>query len=126
LMDFGVVGELERKKGVTARGQLFGTPLYMAPEQLRAEPQSPSADIYSLGVMLYEMIFGTVPFAGESLNEVIVGKLAGQLTFPSIEGVPPVMLEFIRRFMTVAPEGRPQSADQAIKELRWLEAEMGA
>src|SRR5258708_21853054 len=54
------------------------------------------------------------------------GKLAGQLKFPSVKGVPPGMLEFIRRSMSVAPEGRPQSADQVIKGLRRLEAEVEA
>ena len=117
LTDFGIVGRLESKQGVTESGQIFGTPLYMAPEQLRAEPQSAAADIYGLGVMLYEMIYGIAPFAGKSVSEVIFSILEGQVRFPLVKGVPVSILSLIRRSMSVAPEDRPQSADQVIQEL---------
>ncbi len=117
LMDFGVVGQLQTNTNVTQAGQLFGTPLYMAPEQLRAEAQSPASDIYSLAATLYEMIYGKVPFAEESIDRVIFGKLAGELAFPANKAVPAAMLSFIRRCMSVAPEDRPQSADEVIEEL---------
>ena len=73
LSDFGIA----RMMGVTqftATGSLIGTPTYMSPEQCRGEELSPASDIYSLGIILYEMLTGKVPFTSETTPLAILQK----------------------------------------------------
>jgi len=65
IMDFGIAHSLE-VKGLTEAGMLIGTPDYMSPEQAQAEEIDNRSDIYSLGVVLYEMVTGRVPFEGKT------------------------------------------------------------
>ena len=65
LLDFGVVAEMRGRHG-PGNEIVAGTPAYMAPERLRGEPAAPPVDLYALGVMLFELISGTLPFDGAS------------------------------------------------------------
>jgi serine/threonine protein kinase/tetratricopeptide (TPR) repeat protein len=65
IMDFGIARSLETK-GITGAGVIVGTPEYMSPEQVEGKEAGQSSDIYSLGVMLYEMVTGKVPFKGDT------------------------------------------------------------
>lgn len=69
LMDFGSGGELQEGR-IDPSGYVYGTPLLMAPEQLRGEPVGPQADIYSLGVLLYHAVCGEYPITASSLTEL--------------------------------------------------------
>ncbi|MBN1967378.1 MAG: protein kinase, partial [Anaerolineae bacterium] len=62
LMDFGIAKLMAASQQLTATGMVMGTPAYMAPEQWRGEPVDVRTDVYSLGVMLYEMVLGCQPF----------------------------------------------------------------
>lgn len=64
-MDFGIARSL-RTKGITGSGVMIGTPEYMSPEQVDGKEADQRADIYSLGVILYEMVTGQVPFEGDT------------------------------------------------------------
>ena len=69
IMDFGIARSL-RMKGITEAGTIVGTPEYMSPEQVEGKETDQRSDIYSLGVILYEMIAGKVPFEADSTLEV--------------------------------------------------------
>lgn len=71
LTDFGLARELSGDIRVTASGVLLGTPAYMSPEQARGHSVGKSSDIYNLGVILYEMLTGELPFPGNSPMEVL-------------------------------------------------------
>ncbi len=66
LMDFGIAKVIESDTHLTATGTIMGTPAYMAPEQWRAEDLDSRTDIYALGIMLYQMLTGTLPFKGDT------------------------------------------------------------
>jgi serine/threonine protein kinase/Tfp pilus assembly protein PilF len=65
IMDFGIARSL-KTKGITATGVMIGTPEYMSPEQVEGKEVDQRSDIYSLGVILYEMVTGKVPFEGDT------------------------------------------------------------
>lgn len=80
--DFGIAKILEKGDGppgessvtdkLTVQGMLIGTPEYMSPEQARGEPPEPRSDLYSLGVILYQLLTGRTPFEGESMLAVVL------------------------------------------------------
>jgi serine/threonine protein kinase len=78
VMDFGLAKE--RKAGnelqkLTVTGIILGTPEFMSPEQLRGKPLDPRTDIYSLGLMTYEMLTGKLPFQGRTQQEMMIARL---------------------------------------------------
>jgi hypothetical protein len=71
IMDFGIAKSIEAESRLTQTGVALGTAGYLAPEQLSGKPLDPRTDLFSLGVMAYEMITGIRPFAGPNLSNVI-------------------------------------------------------
>jgi serine/threonine protein kinase/Tfp pilus assembly protein PilF len=65
ILDFGIARSM-KSKGITGAGVLIGTPEYMSPEQVEGKKVDPRSDIYSLGIILYEMVTGGIPFEGET------------------------------------------------------------
>ncbi len=71
LTDFGVAKRTEHASGHTIQGEVLGTPHYISPEQAQAGEVGPSADLYSLGVIFYEMLTGKRVFTGETILEIL-------------------------------------------------------
>ncbi len=71
LTDFGLVKDL-MAPGITRQGAIVGTPAYIAPELVRGQPVTPSADIWSLGVLLFRMLSGRLPFEGTTPSEMLL------------------------------------------------------
>ncbi len=85
LLDFGLVAEIEQHGHLTTEQGIVGTAAYMAPEQAAAEPITPAADWYAVGVILYEALVGRVPFAGSPV-QVLLDK-------QRLEPVPPIEID---------------------------------
>jgi len=69
--DFGIAKVLSNEAGMTLSGQILGTPTYMSPEQVKGQPVDGRSDIFSLGVILYELITGQKPFGGQNVTTVM-------------------------------------------------------
>jgi serine/threonine protein kinase len=128
LVDFGIAKvflDAPSKGGpLTQQGTLVGTPHYMAPERLLGDDSDERADIYSVGVMLYEMLTGSVPFSGPTLGEVIAAVLRDSPTplhvlYPQIM---PELAHLTMRAMDRNPNLRYGSADEMLQALVELEA----
>jgi len=113
LMDFGIaVPEFVlADESPTGPRVVLGTPSYMAPEQLAGGPVDRRTDVYALGCLAYELLTGRRLFAASSVVELTRQKLTPQLP-PAAEigeGVGPVLYEFLRNALRVAPDERPAS-----------------
>lgn len=126
VLDFGIAKVTEsggqKLSTITQAGAIFGTPQYMAPEQIRGEGIDARADIYALGVVLYEMISGHLPFAAGSVVEMLTKHLtASPAPINRKASVPdPVVarLEAVAlRALSKNPESRQQSAREFLEDL---------
>jgi serine/threonine-protein kinase len=75
LMDFGIARMAEAHEGMTQAGLIVGTPHYMSPEQVQGKQLDPRSDVYSMGVMLYELLVGRRPFESASLTGVLTAHI---------------------------------------------------
>ncbi|MFO0694587.1 MAG: serine/threonine-protein kinase [Polyangiales bacterium] len=121
LLDFGIARSLHDPR-LTNAGEIFGTPQYMAPERITSIDAGESADLYALGVMLFEMLTGRLPFESDSLAGFFVKHLSETPPRPSslVPDVPRRLEELILRLLAKRPEDRPVDAHQVIKELASL------
>jgi len=121
--DFGVAKALSAAmpvSGMTSAGMAIGTPAYMAPEQLAADPAADHRiDIYAVGLLAYELLSGQSPFVGTSPQ----ATMAAQLTrvpdplHTVRDDVPPALAAVIMRCLEKLPEHRPQTATALLDEL---------
>ncbi len=114
LLDFGISHALSQpsRRAASVEPQLAGTPLYMAPEQLQDAPVDARTDLYAVGVLLYEMLTGRLPFGGYSVAEVFSAVLRGG-ALPLDAHLPrahPALAALVHRAMQGAAEKRFQSA----------------
>ena len=106
LTDFGLVRFLNSSRQTSA-GQTAGTPAYMSPEQARGETTDARTDIYSLGIVLYEMLAGNVPFDGETTVSILLKHIADPL--PPIRGLANPLLKVLDKALAKAPGERYQT-----------------
>ena len=111
LMDLGLAKD-EAATGVTTDGMILGTPEYMSPEQAEGVPATPRSDIYSFGIVLYEMATGELPFRGKSAIAVLRKQVEEEA--PSLAerrpDLPPEFVRAVTAAMRKKPDERPSSA----------------
>ncbi|HEV7509763.1 MAG TPA: protein kinase [Thermoanaerobaculia bacterium] len=111
-----VMGEEEKAPSLTVTGGLLGTPLYVAPEVIRGEPAGRASDLYSFGVIAYEMLVGRPPFSG-STRQVLAGHLEREPSPP--EGALPAgVWKALREPLAKDPARRPATAAEIVRRLR--------
>jgi hypothetical protein len=116
ITDFGLAEIAANLKGADAHA---GTPAYMAPEQLAGKEVTPKSDIYSLGLVLYEILTGKRAFEASTLAELIKQRESGAITNPStlIRDLDPLIERVILRCLETDPDKRPPSALQVAAAL---------
>ena len=119
LTDFGIAKLVAETAQFTASGAVIGTPAYMSPEQGMGQPVDYRCDIYSLGVVLYELITGRVPYEAETPLAVLLKHVNDPLPLPRQirPDLPEAVERVILKAMAKAPDDRFQSAQQMIDTL---------
>lgn len=121
VMDFGLA-KLTHSSVATMAGSLIGSPAFMSPEQAMGEEADKRSDIYSLGVTLYQLVIGDLPFTGD-LKSVITQKISGQR--PPLEALgerlPPDLVKVVGKMMANDPDERPATMDEVCLALKDIE-----
>jgi len=120
LIDFGLAKANELDAELTGTREIFGTPYYMSPEQGHAELIDARSDLYSLGVVFYEMLVGRKPYTGSSAMEVIYKHKRADL--PVIPPQLAVYEPMIQRLLAKSPADRYQSARELLDAIAVLKA----
>ena len=111
VLDFGVsksLAALRRGTAITELHDLVGTPAYMAPEIASGRPADARADLYSLGVMLYELVAGRLPFAAATTSEMLASHVFDEP--PPLAGCPAPLERLVMDLLAKHPGGRPPTA----------------
>jgi eukaryotic-like serine/threonine-protein kinase len=116
VVDFGIAKLPARGQPLTALGSVFGTPEYMAPEQARGTQVDERTDLYTIGIVLYEMLTGATPFAGDNIGQVIMAQLtkAPPALPPTVD---PELSELVMQLLSKDPAARPQTAAEVAARL---------
>ncbi|MFQ5863863.1 MAG: protein kinase [bacterium] len=120
--DFGIA-TLPQFGTLTQTGNIIGTPFYMSPEQVEGRKVDGRSDIFSVGVLLYEMLTGRRPFDGDNISAVVY-RIVHKLPSPAsaeCEGLPPSLDEIMSRALAKDPQERYSTAGELSKELEKLQ-----
>ncbi|MFI7547890.1 serine/threonine-protein kinase [Actinoplanes sp. NPDC049599] len=113
VLDFGIAA-LAGQDSFDTHGRLWGTPAHLAPEQLRGEPTYPAADVYALGLLLFECLTGTRAWPGATVGEILAGRYQQRAPrLPGITGLPREIIRLYEACVADDPARRPAAADVA-------------
>lgn len=124
LIDFGLAKQLDLEAEITANGEIFGTPYYMSPEQGHGREVDERSDVYSLGVILYEMLTRTKPYTASTPMAVIYKH-----THTPLPALPPPVAHWtpiVTRMMAKRPEDRYATAAEVVAALDELAPRTGS
>ncbi|WP_376695453.1 serine/threonine-protein kinase [Wenzhouxiangella sp. EGI_FJ10305] len=127
LVDFGIaaIGDSKQADGEKFEA-IVGTPKYMAPEQIQGSDLDGRADLYALGVVLYRLLAGSVPFKADSIGALIhqiVHRAPARLQ-PEDDRTPVDLIELVHRLLAKDPEARPASGLLVLEELQEIRADL--
>ena len=124
IMDFGVAHFAS--SNMTRTGVMIGTPSYMAPEQITSGAVGPQSDIFSVGAVLYELLTGTGPFSGGSLQAVMYRVLSETPAAPGtlVSGLPPKLNDIVLRALAKEPSQRYASSLDMANDLLAVRASL--
>jgi len=127
VMDFGIARIVTADVAMTRTGMMIGTPKYMAPEQAMAKKVGPTADLYALGVILFEMLTGVPPFSGDSGMALALAHINEPPPPLMLPGYPEPLAEawrgLVGSLLMKNPEKRAQSASQVAGWLQQVEVD---
>jgi serine/threonine-protein kinase len=122
IADFGIARPFD--SSLTASNSLLGTPNYMSPEQVRSAPVTPRSDLFSVGVVMYEMLTGVRPFAAPELSGILYNVV--NLDPPPITsinpGIPEPLAKIVSKLIAKSPAERYASAEEALRDLEQVRA----
>jgi eukaryotic-like serine/threonine-protein kinase len=133
VLDFGIAklatesGDANQPITLTETGIMIGTPRYMSPEQCDGRPLTPASDVYSLGIILYEMLTGVTPFTGPSPLSIAL-KHSSEAPKPPreiVSSLPPALEQIVLHALEKIPENRPADAGELARELRTAAESLG-
>jgi serine/threonine protein kinase len=118
LTDFGIAKQLFSDANQTQFGVVFGTPSYLSPEQAQSRPLTPASDVYSLGVVLYELLAGDVPFRGVTPMRVAIEHIqTPPPPLPARPDLTPAVEAVVQRALAKDPAARFRSAGELAQAL---------
>lgn len=119
IVDFGLAAVNNESSRLTKTGGLLGTPTYMAPEQVQARTIDVRTDIYSLGVIMYEIFTGRPPYGGKNPMAILYQHVEGKPTAPRQlqPALPPALEAVILKAMRVDPSDRFQTMDDVRRSI---------
>lgn len=121
ILDFGIARSMHDSR-LTNLGEIFGTPQYMAPERVTSTDAGASVDLYALGVILFEMLTGRLPFESNDIPGFLIRHMQDPPPRPSelVAGIPPALEAIILQLLAKKVEDRPVDAHAVMKALEPL------
>jgi len=122
IVDFGIaLHQVPNEQRLTQHGEIFGTPEYMAPETIKGQPATSASDLYSAGIILYEMVTGQLPFTGPAIFDVLLAHIEKRHQPPTsiVPELPPEIDAVMDRVLAKNPAERIQSAAEFKKMLQF-------
>lgn len=128
ITDFGIARALASIQPDESSEVVWGSPQYMAPEQAAGGPPSPASDVYAIGVILFELLTGRLPFEAENAEELTRLHLSAPAPSPRVfnPGIPGTLEQIVLKVLAKEPSARYRTADQLARVLKTFAARPAA